>query len=74
MVRGSELIGAAQLGENEAPVSQPGEDCWLYSVPTEILTLSAGMFAVLFPNDLHAPGISDGECTSCKKIVIKVRI
>ena len=73
MVRGAELIGVAQLG-NAEPKRQVGDDCWLYSVPTEILTLSEGKFAVLFPNDLHAPGISDGECTSCKKIVIKVRI
>ncbi len=74
MVRGAELIGAAQLDEKVAPIKQPGEDCWLYEVPTDILTLSSGKFAVLFPNDLHAPGIFDGKCTSCKKIVVKVRI
>ena len=73
MVRGAELIGVAQMEETSAPVSRHGEDCWFYEVPTEILTLSEGRFAVLYPNDLHAPGISDGCCVACKKIVVKVR-
>ena len=34
-------------------------------------TLNAGQFVVFFPEDVHAPGSSDGKI---KKLVIKVKI
>ena len=73
MVRGAELIGVAQLGDAE-PTSQAGEDCWFYNVPMTNLPLSENTFAVFYPNDLHAPGIPDGKCPACKKIVVKVKV
>ncbi len=38
------------------------------------LTLSPGVFCILFPQDAHKPGSTIGEHTSIKKVVVKVRI
>ena len=39
--------------------------------PDMYFTLHSGQFVVFFPEDVHAPSISDGEI---KKLVIKVKI
>ena len=39
--------------------------------PDMYFTLNAGQFVVFFPEDVHAPGSSDGKI---KKLVIKVKI
>ncbi|OPZ61136.1 MAG: hypothetical protein BWY87_00005 [Deltaproteobacteria bacterium ADurb.Bin510] len=38
------------------------------------LRLEAGMVAILFPEDLHAPGISITEAESVVKVVVKVSV
>lgn len=38
------------------------------------LKLRPGMFALLLPQDAHHPSIIDGEMTSNKKVVVKIRI
>ncbi len=42
-----------------------------YDAPDMFFRLVAGQFAILFPEDVHAPMISDGEI---KKLVIKVKV
>lgn len=37
----------------------------------EIINMQAGQFMVFFPEDLHAPGISEG---SIRKVIAKVRV
>jgi YhcH/YjgK/YiaL family protein len=41
---------------------------------TSKLKFTKGMVAVFFPDDLHMPGIIDGNPSSIKKIVVKILI
>jgi len=36
--------------------------------------MTAGMFAVFFPDDLHMPGVKANGISKVKKIVVKVRV
>lgn len=38
---------------------------------TDYLTVKPGMFAIFFPKDAHAPGVTEVEL---KKIIVKVRV
>ena len=38
---------------------------------TDYLTVKPGMFAIFFPEDAHAPGITEVEL---KKVIVKVRV
>lgn len=38
---------------------------------TDYLTVKPGMFAILFPEDAHAPGVTEVEL---KKVIVKVRV
>jgi YhcH/YjgK/YiaL family protein len=50
----------------------PEKDVQLYNEqPDMFFKLTAGQFAIFFPEDVHAPMIGDGEI---KKLVIKVKI
>ena len=50
----------------------PEKDVQLYNEqPDMFFTLTNGQFAILFPEDVHAPMIGDNEI---KKLVIKVKI
>ena len=50
----------------------PDKDVRFFSdAPDTSFQLTAGQFAVFFPEDVHAPMIGDGEI---KKVVIKVKI
>ena len=38
---------------------------------TDYLTVKPGMFAIFFPEDAHAPGVTEVEL---KKVIVKVRM
>lgn len=38
---------------------------------TDYLTIKPGMFAIFFPEDAHAPGVTEVEL---KKVIVKVRV
>ena len=38
---------------------------------TDYLTVKPGMFAIFFPEDAHAPGVTEVEL---KKVIVKVRV
>jgi biofilm protein TabA len=55
----------------------PGKDILFFgSPPTSFtsLVMSAGQFAIFFPEDGHAPCIELGGCDYVTKIVVKVRV
>ncbi len=39
-----------------------------------VLDMQRGNFAILFPDDVHAPGRAAGEVSHVKKIVVKVKV
>ena len=76
MVEGEEIIGVADISEDkELTEAKEENDVWFYDCKTEPLVLSAGKYMVLYPNDLHCPGVAtNGTAMTCRKVVVKVRV
>ena len=77
LISGREWMEIAPL-ENMTEVAEarPEGDIWLHrgSVDGRVL-LTGDRFAVLWPEDAHAPGIAvDGKPEPCRKCVVKVRV
>ena len=76
MVEGEEIIGVADISsEKELAEAKEENDVWFYNCKTELLVLSAGKYMVLYPNDLHCPGVAtNGTAMTCRKVVVKVKV
>ena len=75
VVSGSELIGYAPLKEQKQLKEYDEEkDFILYKDNPSFVKLDESMFAILFPGDLHMPGIMINNPARVKKVVIKVRV
>ncbi len=72
---GVELIGVAPL-INQTPSEEYNEknDCVFFMEDTSFIKMTAGMFAIFFPDDLHMPGVKANGISKVKKIVVKVRV
>lgn len=82
ILSGEELIGVQPL-VTQTPCKEydTENDYALYDDTCSFVKISPGQFAVLFPQDLHKPGISPRDpsgkvngSTKVKKVVIKVRV
>ena len=75
MYSGVELIGVAALS-GQKPVEEYNEnnDCVFFKDDTSFIKMTAGMFAVFFPDDLHMPAVKANGKSKVKKIVIKVKV
>ena len=75
LIKGEELMG---IGSMESPKTlveeRPQNDIWLYECDLPKFPLNVNEFMVLFPSDLHAPGVAKNEPCKCRKIVVKVRV
>lgn len=76
LVSGEEILACAATGrvQETRPYDAAG-DVWLGTLPgreAHLIHLRAGDIAVLYPADLHAPGLVAGAATPVKKIVVKV--
>jgi beta-galactosidase beta subunit len=65
--------------EAMAPTDEydPEKDVIHGTVPTPgsvVIPLQAGQLMVLYPSDAHAPGLSAGDNSSVRKIVLKARL
>lgn len=75
LVSGRERMGVAPLEDMvEVAEARPEGDIWLYHGPTDEILLTGDRFAVLWPEDAHAPGIAVDGPEPCRKCVVKVRI
>ena len=76
MVEGEEIIGVADISsDKELTEAKEENDVWFYNCKTEPLVLSAGKYMVLYPNDLHCPGVAtNGTALTCRKVVVKVKV
>jgi len=50
------------------------EDYELYDAELDYVKFEKGMFAIFFPDDLHAPSVHLDKATSASKVVVKVLI
>ena len=75
VIEGEELMGYVPLGDQQIlePYTEDN-DIIFYNGEKVFVKLSEGMFAIFFPEDIHMPGISTGEISEVKKLVIKVRV
>lgn len=73
---GNELIEWAATAPGVASVSYDAEkdfEFWPDGIaPANSLRLSAGMFAVFLPGELHRPMIADGAPAPLRKLVVKI--
>ena len=69
---GVELMGYMPRAELPEAVYNAEKDITFYEgLATDYLTVKPGMFAIFFPEDAHAPGVTpDGV----KKVIVKVRV
>lgn len=75
VVSGSELMGYVPLKEQKPLKEYDGEkDFILYKDDPSFVKLDESMFAILFPGELHMPGIMINNPAKVKKVVIKVRV
>ncbi|SDM10450.1 YhcH/YjgK/YiaL family protein [Kriegella aquimaris] len=76
VVKGTELIKVTRI-ENctpRTPYNAEG-DYWLFQADGNSITVRAGQFVLLAPEDVHQPGIVCGNNTEkIRKIVVKARI
>lgn len=75
VVSGEELIGVQPL-INQVPCREydTENDYALYDDACSFVKVTATQFAVLFPQDLHKPGIKVNGSAKVKKVVMKVKI
>lgn len=76
VLSGTECMGVGQLDQMAEEVeAKPQNDIWFYRGPMDTITVSEGMFAVFFPNDVHAPCVSPATgSNTVRKCVFKVKI
>ncbi|MBQ6364808.1 MAG: YhcH/YjgK/YiaL family protein [Oscillospiraceae bacterium] len=73
LLSGEEAIGVGAVSDMTEEVSaKPDGDVWFYHGPLSQIKLGSGSFAVLFPQDAHAPGIAVGAPAPVRKVVVKV--
>jgi YhcH/YjgK/YiaL family protein len=72
---GVELIGSG-LPDQFTPVTEfdAAKDIAFYTGRGDLFEVRAGMFAILFPHDVHMPRIQAGVPSAVQKIVLKVRV
>ncbi len=76
MIWGEELVGHEVL-QQQVPCKEydEQEDYMLFAdEPAFFSKFAAGTFMVFFPTDLHMPCIKNGEPSTVKKVVVKVKI
>ncbi len=74
LLEGEEIIGVAPISvEKTVKEERIDKDCCFYYCETQPIVMKAGYFLVLYPNDLHRPGVSVGAPAHCRKVVIKVK-
>ncbi len=74
LVSGAESIGYAPLNGQPLLKEYDGNDDYaLYRGEATFVRISAGMFAILYPHDLHMPCIGEPPA-AVRKVVVKVMI
>jgi YhcH/YjgK/YiaL family protein len=74
VISGEEKMGYVPLnGQQILEPYKEENDIMFFTGDKSFTKVTAGMFAIFFPEDVHMPGISAGKISDVKKLVIKVR-
>ncbi|MCW8802970.1 MAG: YhcH/YjgK/YiaL family protein [Ignavibacteriaceae bacterium] len=75
VISGEELMGSAPLvNQKILELYKEGNDIIFFTGDKSFTKVSAGMFVIFFPEDVHMPGICVENKTRVKKLVIKVKV
>ncbi len=76
IVSGEEKIAVGALEQaGETLEARPENDIWFYAGSVDdALTVKAGQFMVLFPDETHATGIAVSESIPVRKALVKVAL
>ncbi|MDA3838631.1 MAG: YhcH/YjgK/YiaL family protein [Candidatus Delongbacteria bacterium] len=75
ITKGAEKVGHAKLNDQKIKEEyDPAKDIAFYHGECKYITLIPDDFVILFPDDLHMPGIMNGKSSDVKKIVIKIKV
>jgi len=74
IISGTERIGYAHLSRLTQGDYNPEKDFLALSGVGDFVTLSAGDFMLLFPEDAHMPGMAVGDPAPVKKVVVKIAV
>jgi YhcH/YjgK/YiaL family protein len=75
VAEGSELIGYANIERMKTICGYDEEkDFILFEGKGDFLSVPAGTFALLWPHDVHMPGIAADIPRTVKKVIVKVRV
>ncbi|GGD47682.1 YhcH/YjgK/YiaL family protein [Paenibacillus nasutitermitis] len=76
LLQGKETIGWKMQDDNCKPCQSynPEEDFALFAGLEEesLVKLKPGMFMVLFPEDIHRPGLTEAASSDVRKVVVKI--
>ncbi|MCX7043898.1 MAG: YhcH/YjgK/YiaL family protein [Candidatus Sumerlaeota bacterium] len=73
VISGEEAIGYANAGQLKAGEFNEKDDYMPLEGAGDVLTLPAGTFMILWPQDAHAPCLAVSQPRKVKKVVIKVK-
>ena len=74
VVSGSERIGYAPVALLEEGPYDADRDIAFLTGRGSFVTLSAGQFMLLWPDDAHMPGIEAGQPAPVRKVVVKIAV
>ena len=74
VARGAEEVGYANLRDLQPGEYNPEKDFLPHSGTGSPVILKSGYFMLLFPEDVHMPGLAVGEPAPLKKIVVKIAV
>ena len=77
VISGKELIGVAPMSElkDYTEPYDPARDIAFMTVKSfKDCPANPGKVFLLFPNDIHRPGLKDGDNTMIRKVVMKVKL
>lgn len=77
VVSGKEMIGVARDTQKQDVLQayDPAKDIEFMTVNNGVnLSANPGTFFIFFPENLHRPGLKDGQNETVKKVVVKVKI
>ncbi|MBI5577819.1 MAG: YhcH/YjgK/YiaL family protein [Deltaproteobacteria bacterium] len=74
VVQGTEQIGYSHVSRLTPGAYEAGRDFMPLAGDGDFLTLTAGTFMLLFPEDGHMPGIAVGTPSPVKKAVFKIGV
>lgn len=75
IVKGEEALGYASLGTADVTIPYDVQkDIGFWNNNWDTLTLCAGNFYIVWPQDLHAPRVACGSPTPVSRLVVKVKL